>query len=378
MSWVTVTMKRTTLLVLLGLPLIIIALAGTKALQIKELIKLGEIAVVPPVKVTYLAVEIQLWPQIINTVASLEASQGVDIAAELAGKVTAIDFKSGQSVVKGQQLIAQDISTERAQLKAAKSALKLAENKLKRIKQLKNKRNASQSSLEDALADVIRAEADIEVIQSTINKKLIKAPFTGQLGIRKINVGQELAQGAYIVSLQQLDPMLVNFNLPQRYISKIKTGLNIDIQLPDNKTSETISGTVLAIDPKVDNNTRNLRIQAKINNPKKDLLPGMFVNIVLDLQQDKQQLVVPTTAIRYAPYGNSVFVIDNSQDPAVVKQQIVEIGETRGDYIAIDKGLKGDEIVVTSGAFKLSNGQTVELDNSKSPTFKQANAKIDD
>lgn len=378
MSWITVTMKRTTLLVLLGLPLIIIALAGTKALQIKELIKLGETAVIPPVKVTYLAVETQQWPQIISTVASLEASQGVDIAAELAGKVTAIDFKSGQSVVKGQQLIAQDISTESAQLKAAKSALKLAENKLKRIKQLKNKRNASQSSLEDALADVIRAEADIEVIQSTINKKLIKAPFTGQLGIRKVNLGQELAQGTHIVSLQQLDPMLVNFNLPQRYISKIKTGLNIEIQLPDNKAAKTISGTVLAIDPKVDNNTRNLRVQAKINSPKKDLFPGMFVNIVLDLQEDKQQLVVPTTAIRYAPYGNSVFVIDNSQDPAVVKQQIVEIAETRGDFIAIDKGLKGDEIVVTSGAFKLSNGQTVELDNSKSPTFKQANAKIDD
>lgn len=362
-------MKRTTLVVLLGIPLTIAVLAGTKALQINTLMEMGETAVPPPVKVTYLAVATQQWNSHLTSIATLEANQGVDVAAESSGKVTAVHFNSGQTVKAGTLLIEQDSSTEKAQLKAAQSTLQLAKNQLKRIKKLKAEGNTSQAELDNAVAQLIRAEADIDIIQSALNKKRIVAPFTGQLGIRSINLGQELAQGQSIVNLQQLNPMLVNFHLPQRYLKHIKIGLPVEVSSTDKTTSKTL-GKIIAIAPKIDSSTRNIKVQAKIDNNDKQLFPGMFVNISIDLQQTSEHLVVPNTAILYAPYGSSVFVINAQQNPSTVKQQIVKVGETRGNFIAIKEGLSGTETIVTSGAFKLSNGQTVELDNSQAPNFK--------
>lgn len=362
-------MKRTTLVVLLGIPLTIAILVSTKALQINTLVEMGKTMTPPPVKVTYLPVGTQQWDSYLTSIATLEANQGVDVAAQSSGKVTAVYFTSGQKVKANTLLIEQDSSTEKAQLKAAKSTLQLAKNQLKRIKKLKAEGNTSQAELDNAVAQLIRAEADIDLIQSALNKKHIVAPFTGQLGIRLINLGQELAQGQSIVNLQQLNPMLVNFHLPQGYLKQIKVGLPVEVSSTDGSFPKA-SGTVIAIDPKIDSNTRNIKVQAKIDNSNKQLFPGMFVNISIDLQQTSEHLVVPNTAILYAPYGSSVFVINKQQNPPTVKQQIVKVGETRGNFIVIKEGLSGTETIVTSGAFKLSNGQAVELDNSQAPDFK--------
>ncbi len=368
-------MKKRILLTILGLIIIAATLAGIKVLQIRHMIAEGGKMVPPPETISTATVQQQSWESVLSAVASLEAVQGVTVAAEQAGKVVAISFTSGDFVKKGALLVQLDTAAEEAQLRALESSRNLARTNLRRLAALAEKGFISQADYDNAKASFTEAEAQTENIRAIIAKKSVRAPFSGRLGIRLINLGQILKEGQEIVSLQVLDPIFVNFMLPQQELSRIKTGMVVRVS-GDGITGEKIAGKITTISPKVEVNTRSIRIQATISNKEEILRPGMFVNASVVLPEQDKVLTIPGTAVLYAPYSDSVFVVEEKKDEKsgkdikVLRQQFVRIGEKRGDFVAVLSGLKGGETVASIGVFKLRNGQAVVIDNSGSPTFK--------
>ncbi len=361
----------------MGLVILVGILAGIKGLQIKRMVAYGNGFVPPPGVVTTAAVEENSWETLLTAVGSLEAVQGVSVTAELKGKVTRITFEPGAKVAAGTLLVQQDTSVESAQLRAAEAAMTLAKISLDRARKLLNHKSIAQSELDNAEAQYQQAAAQADNFRAVIAKKKVRAPFAGRLGIRQVNLGQVLNEGDAIVSLQSLDPIYANFLLPQQQLAQVLPGLSVRLTT-DAAPDQVVSGEITTISPLVEAATRNIRIQATVANTNELLRPGMFVNVSVVLPGRVEVLTIPATSVLYAPYGDSVFVVEEKKDEKLnsssllLRQQFVRLGEKRGDFVSVLSGLKPQETVVSTGVFKLRNGQSVVVDNKLSPEFKQA------
>jgi membrane fusion protein (multidrug efflux system) len=368
-------MTKRIIIIILFLLVLVGVIAGIKFLQIRTLIDHGGGYAQPPATVTSTVAENQKWEKTFKAVGSLEAVQGVMVAPELSGKVTKIAFKAGDMVQAGDLLVQLDINTEKAQLRAAEASASLAQTNLKRTAEVLADNGVSRSEYDKADASYKEAVAQVDTIKAAIAKKTIRAPFAGRLGIRLVNLGQIISEGDSIVSLQNLDPIFVNFQLPQQQLNHVKVGY--PVQLTSNAMPDrTMTGIITTISPEVDSVTRNFQLQATVENGQEVLHPGMFVEVAVVLPDAEEVLAIPSTAILYAPYSDSVFVIEESKAKEgekagkVLRQQFVRLGERRGDYVAVTSGLKKDETVVSTGVFKYRNGQAAVIDNSLNPEFK--------
>ena len=368
-------MKKRIFFTIVGLIVLIAVLGGIKGLQFFRMTAAGKQFVPPPETITSFEVQTKAWETLLTSVGTLEAVQGVMVTAELKGKVENIAFEPGATVRAGDLLVQQDISSETAQLRASEAAVKLAKITLERTRKLLTEKTVSQSQYDNADAQYKQAAAQADNIRAAIAKKTIRAPFAGRLGIRLINLGQALNEGDAIVSLQSFDPIFINFSLPQQQLAKVRPGFFVRMTT-DALPGRTIEGKITAINPAVDTATRNIKIQATAANPGEQLRPGMFVNVNVVLPTLEKVLPIPATAVLYAPYGDSVFVVEEkknekkNQPSKIVRQQFIRLGEKRGDFIAVASGLKEGETIVSTGVFKLRNGQSVVVNNSLAPEFK--------
>lgn len=311
-------MKKRIFLTLALILLLIAILGGIKFLQIRRLMEQGAEFIPPPVTVTAASVQEYTWETLLSAVGTLEAVQGVTVSAELPGKVTHIAFRSGDMVKKGTLLVQLDTSSERAQLPGADATVTLAQLNLRRADQLLAEHIISPAEHDQAVADFRQARAEADAIRATIAKKTIRAPFAGRLGIRMVDLGQMLSEGQAIVSLQQLDPIHVNFLLPQQQLSGLRSGLPVRIT-GDTMPDQIVEGRINALNPEIDSTTRNIRIQATLANPDEQLRPGMFVNVAVVKPETRQVLTIPATAILYAPYSDSVFIIEEQKKKKVTR-----------------------------------------------------------
>jgi membrane fusion protein (multidrug efflux system) len=365
-------MKKRILFAVLGMVIVIAALAAVKAMQIRAMIDQGKKAFLPPETVTTAVARAESWETSLSAVGSLTAVQGVTVAAELPGKVVEIAFEPGTKVKQGDLLIRQDTSVEEAQLPGAEAQVTLTQSVLARNVQMLAEKIISQAEYDAAVAGNKQAMAQVDTLRATIAKKSIRTPFAGRLGIRQANLGQILREGDPIVTLQSLDPIYVNFALPQQQLDQLRPGLPVRVTC-DALPGVTIAGRITAVNPLVDAETRNIQVQATVANPAEKLLPGMFVNASVGLPARQKVLAIPATAVLYAPYGDSVFVVADDKEGKggkALRQQFVRLGEKRGDFVAVASGLKQGESVVSTGVFKLRNGQAAVVDNRLAPTFR--------
>lgn len=370
-------MKKRIIFAILGVILISAVLAGIKALQIRAMIESGKRFVPPPETVTTAKVTGDTWETSLGSVGSLTAVQGVTVSAELAGKVAGIAFEAGAPVKKGEVLLRQDTSSEEAQLPGALSQANLSRANLTRADRLFRDGIISQADHDAAVSNAAQAQAQVDSIRATIAKKTVRAPFSGRLGIRQVNLGQILREGDPIVTLQALDPIYVDFTLPQQQLAQIRPGQPVRVT-GDALPGGTIQGKVTAISPQVDADTRNIRLQATLSNRAEKLRPGMFVNVAVGLPIRQKVLAIPATAVLYAPYRDSVFVVETGKGNTAgnaglaLRQQFVRLGEKRGDFVEVTEGLTEGQTVASTGVFKLRNGQAVVVDNKLAPAFQQA------
>ena len=365
-------MKKTIVFAIIGLTIIVAVLAAVKVLQFRAMDEAGKKAVPPPETVTTAAVRSASWETALTAVGSLVAVQGVTVAAELSGKVVDISFQPGATVQKGDLLIRQDTASEEAQISGAVAQSKLTRTVLDRNAQMLRERVVSQADYDASVANHEQATAQADAIRTVIGKKTIRAPFSGRLGVRQVNLGQILREGDPIVTLQSLDPIFVNFALPQQHFAQLHTGLPIRATC-DALPGITLEGRVTTVNPLVDAETRTAQLQATLPNRDERLLPGMFVNAAVRLPVRRKVIVIPATAVLYAPYGDSVFVVTTTTEGGkTIRQQFVRLGEKRGDFVAVTEGLKEGEQIVSTGVFKLRTGQTVVVDNSKVLPFEQS------
>ncbi|MBU2984411.1 efflux RND transporter periplasmic adaptor subunit [Saccharophagus degradans] len=359
------------LLTLLGLVIVVGLIAGIKASQIFAMFGAMETMTMPPSVVASSPVEQQEWEQTLSSVGDLEAVQGVVVGADLPGRVVKLEFTPGAYVEEGAPLIQQDISSEKAQLRAAEAAVALAKSNLDRSSELLRKQVVSKSDFDAADANYKSAVAQADNIRTTIQKKTITAPFAGRLGIRMVNLGQDLAAGTPIVTLQTMDPIFVNFYLPQQELPKITLGAEVRLTT-DAVPGKNFTGAITAINPEIDPATRSVRVQATLKNDSNELLPGMFTKVKVIMPEKRKVLAVPQTAIAYATYGDSVFVVTKENDALVAKQQFVRLGTTLGDYVEVTAGVTAEDEVVSSGVFKLQNGAPISINNEVQPKYEQA------
>lgn len=370
-------MAKKILITLAGLLLLIGVLAGVKLLQFKTLIAAGASFAPLPETVTTSTVQQDRWQPTLNAVGSVVAVQGVTLSAEEAGTVRRIAFESGEKVREKQLLVEFDLEVEQAQLRAAEASAELARANLARARELRPKNMMSQADLDAANAQAKQAEAQIDNYRAVIAKKTLHAPFAGRAGIRQINLGQFLNAGDPIVSLQSLDPVYVDFALPQQRLAQLKVGMTVRV-VSDAFPGQTFSGELSAINPEVELATRNVRLRATLVNPQALLRPGMFVTVAAELPDTEPVLMIPATAVLYAPYGDSVFVVEEKKDEKtgavgkVLNQRFVHLGRTRGDFVVVTSGLEAGQTIVTTGVFKLRNGMSVVVDNKLAPDFQLA------
>lgn len=369
-------MKKFVIAISVGVLLVALAIFAVKGSQIMALIKMGESNQMPPTIISATEVVSQEWEQSLKTVGTLEAVQGVVVTADLPGRVTEILFKAGAEVRAGDVLVRQDITSEKAQLRAAEASVALAKSNLDRVDALYNKKVSSKSEFDAADARYKEAVAQADNIRSMIDKKTVKAPFAGRLGIRLINVGRDLGTGDAIVSLQAVDPIYVNFSLPQRDLPKISLGLKVRLTT-DAVANKVFHGELTTINPEIDPVTRSVRVQASLDNKDLSLLPGMYAKLDVVLPEANKVLAVPATAISYATYGDSVFVVAQEKDEEsgetkqVARQQFVRLGQRLGDFVAIEAGVSEGDTVVSTGVFKVRNGAPVVINNEAQPEFKE-------
>ncbi len=360
----------------LGVVLLLVALlGGIKSLQIERMIAHSKQFAPPPEVVTTAVAGVQSWESVLTAVGTLEAVQGVTVTAELSGKVVQIDLTAGSRVKAGDLLVKQDTSTEEAQLRSAEAAVTLARLNMERFGKLLAERTIAQSQYDNAEATYKQAVAQADTIRAAIAKKTIRAPFSGSIGLRLVNLGQVVNAGDPIVSLQSLDPIYVNFSLPQQQLPQIRPGFSVRVS-GDALPGGLVEGRVTAINPQVDAATRNIRIQATVANPEERLRPGMFVNVALVQPAQDRVLAIPATAVLHAPYSDSIFVVETAANEAggaptaLVRQRLAQVGQKRGDFVAVLSGVSEGETVVSTGVFKLRNGQAVTVDNRLAPEFK--------
>ncbi|OGT21005.1 MAG: efflux transporter periplasmic adaptor subunit [Gammaproteobacteria bacterium RBG_16_57_12] len=318
----------------------------------------------PPATVASAEVQAEVWQSSLQAVGSLVATQDIDVTTEVAGQVSAIPLRSGEYVKAGELLLELDDSVDQAELAGLQAEFKLAELNFARMDRLyQDDKKISQSDHDLAQALLEKTRALVAAKQALIGKKKIRAPFAGYLGIRQVNLGQYLAPGSPIVLLQKLNPIHGDFSLPERNMAELALGLAVELQV-QSRPGRSFTGRVTAINPGLDAQTRNIRVRATLDNPKGELRPGMFADMRILLPAKKQALTLPQTAVMYAPYGNSVFVITGQDKELTIQRRQVKTGAVRGNRIEIIEGLAAGEQVVSTGQVKLRNDQKVILDNS--------------
>jgi len=379
------------MLIMIGLVVVlVVALAFGFYLHIQKLIASSPKPA--PATVTATRVGSQDWQPTLAAVGSVVPVRGVDVTTEISGMVREIHFKSGQDVRKGDVLVELNADADKAQLGALEAAADLAASVLKRDKAQFEAQAIAQAQVDADAADLKSKRALADQQRANIDKKTIRAPFSGRLGITTVNPGQYVNPGDKIVTLQTIDPVYVDFNLPQKSVGQLAVGQVVNVTT-DGFPGTTFPGRISAISPKVDTTTRNVVVEATLSNPKHQLLPGMFASAAVEVGDKKHYLTLPQTAVTYNPYGSTVFVILTADEAAaqaranaasgagsaaapapaasgsglVVQQAFVTTGETRGDQVAILKGLKEGQQVVTSGQVKLKNGTPIVIDNSVLP-----------
>ena len=359
------------MLVMLGLTAVLLTGLGfMKFRQIQSAVQAATFQP-PPEAVTSIVVKREQWPATTAVIGTMEAVHGVMVSADLPGSVAKINFDSGKSVREGDILVELDTREERAQLAALEAQRDLAKVNYDRTEQLVKEGVISRLEYDQATAQQKQTEANVGAIRATIQRKTIRAPFSGILGIRKVNLGQYLSAGSAIVQLQSLNPIYVNFGLPQQALGQVHVGRNLRVTSEDI-VGKAFTGRVTALDSVVDQATRNVQVQATLANPEGKLHPGMFVQVEVVQGESRPVITLPASAISYAPYGDSVFVITDLKDQKGqtyrgVRQQFVKLEGSRGDQVAVVSGLNPEDEVVTSGVFKLRNGAAVQVNNKVQP-----------
>ncbi|MGH8504549.1 MAG: efflux RND transporter periplasmic adaptor subunit [Stenotrophobium sp.] len=391
-------MKRW-LIMILGVVVLVAILGGIKGWQVHEMMAAFKAMGVPLQTVSTAKASYQEWRPQINAVGSVRAVRGADLSAEVAGIVDGIQFKSGESVKAGQRLLELRAADDIARLDALKASAELAQLTYNRDKAQLAAQAISQAQFDNDSANLKNARAAVAQQQALVDKKIVRAPFAGQLGIRAVDLGQYLTPGAKIVTLQQLDPVFVDVYLPQQDLAQIKAGDAVTVAT-DTFPGEAFAGEIEAVSPKVDTDTRNAQVRAVIKNPDRKLLPGMFAKLNVNVGENQRYLTLPNNAITYNPYGETVFVVmteaqfkteqaakakadgddgngnkaaddkasEGDNKTLVTKQVFVTVGPTRGDQVAILSGLKAGDEVVTSGQLKIKSGTAVQINNTVQPT----------
>jgi len=353
-----------------GLVLLVVILFGIKAMQIGKM--MGTPMMMPPTTVSSAVAKEEDWAPVLSAIGSVSAVQGAVVSTELGGVVAQVNFQNGGEAKKGEMLLKLDSSAEEAQLHTAEADLELARANLQRTQDLATRKVVSKQELDAAQSAFGQKQGSVDNMRSFITKKQVRAPFDGQLGIRQVNVGQSIDARTPIVQLTALDPVYVDFSLPQQELPKLGTGFETRVRT-DALPGREFKGNLTAINSMVDAATRNVGVQATFENPDHALKPGMFVKVEVVLPDKSKTLVIPGSAVSYAPYGNSVFVIDKKKDPKTgkesqdLRQAFVRIGESRGDFVSVTEGLKAGDVVVSTGVFKLRNGMPVTINNDLAP-----------
>ncbi len=365
------TTRKSWALVILSVVVVVLALGGVKAGQIVTMVRANEKFTPPPEAVSSARVQAAEWVATRGAVATLVAVRGVTLAAELPGQVREIAFESGASVRKGQVLVKLDTSTEEAQLASAAAEASLAKVNLERVETLRREESATPADLDAAQARAKQARAAVAALEATIAKKTIRAPFDGRISIRQVELGQVLAAGTPIASLQSVSPIHADFWLPQQALADVRAGQTVRLRTDPFPGAEW-QGAITTVNPEVDVATRNVRVRATFPNADGRLRPGMFANVEVLGSERRPVVVIPATAVLFAPYGDSVYAIEEQKDAsgqtsAVVRQKFVRLGERRGDFVAVQSGLSPGEAIVSSGAFKLRNGMKVAVNDAAAP-----------
>ena len=355
-----------------GVAVVVGAIVFAKLGQFTVMGEAAKNMALPPETVTAMTLVDAKWEQLITTTATVSAVQGVTVSVEVGGRVEYIAFESGETADAGEVLLKLDTASEDAQLASAEAAAALAKADLARVRKLGKRDLASEDTVDRAEAQVKETIAQVGVIRALIAKKTVRAPFGGRLGLRLVNLGQVLREGDPIVALQTLDSVHVDFSVPQRQIANLRKGMEVRATA-DAAPGETFHGQIIAVSPEVDPATRNVRVRALVVNTRETLRAGMFSNVEVVQPDTQSVLPIPATAVLYAPFGDSVFVVErqktgsSDETEQVLRQQFVRLGQTRGDFVDVTDGLKAGETVVTSGVFKLRSGMKVVVDNTLAP-----------
>lgn len=360
------------LLVVLGILAVLLVIVGIKALQFRAMGASGAAGGPPPESVSAAEVLQKDWQPVLRAVGSISPVQGAMLSAELPGIVSEIAFVNGADVKQGDLIARLASAQEEAQLRAAEAEAELAKSDRDRARDLRARNVTSQAELDTAEAKYKQQTAAVDNMKGRMEKLTIRAPFDGRAGIRMVNVGQTVNAGQPIVALQAIDPVYADFTLPQQRLSDLREGLDVVVRT-DAYPDRQFDGKLTALNSMIDPVTRNVTLQATLANPEQLLKPGMFAKVEVLLPQKNPTLVIPATAVSYAPFGDSVYVIENKPDPKTkketitVRQQFIRIGETRGDFVGVTTGLKPGEKVVSAGVFKLRNGMAVQIKEDVAP-----------
>jgi membrane fusion protein, multidrug efflux system len=330
----------------------------------------------PPQTVSTVTAGLQDWQAQMDAVGSLRAVNGADLSLEVSGIVDQLHFNSGDDIAAGTVLLRLRSDDDAAKLQALQATADLAQITYDRdVKQWKAQA-ISQATVDSDTYNLKNARAQVEEQKATLDKKILRAPFAGHLGIRAVDVGQYLNSGTTVVTLQALDPIYVDFFLPQQSLDRIKIGQAISAKV-DTYRDQTFAGKITAINPLVDTSSRNVQVRATLGNPDHRLLPGMYATVDIDIGAPERQITLPQTAIAYNPYGSTVFLIEQNGAARTAQQTFVTTGATRGDQVAVLSGVKEGDVVVTAGQMKLRNGSPVTINNSVRPTSDAVPAPTD-
>jgi membrane fusion protein, multidrug efflux system len=353
--------------------LILGGIFGWQTFMAKMMGKYMGAAATAPQTVSTIAAAEDKWQSRLQATGSLRAVRGADLSSQASGIVDVIHFESGNDVPAGKVLLRLRPLDDYALLQQLEAAAQLAEQNYKRDQEQFAAQAISQAVIDGDVATLKTARAQVAAQHAIIQEKIVAAPFAGRLGIRQVDQGQYLAAGTTIVTLQALDPILIDFYVPQQALSQIKIGQSVGAMV-DTYPGKIFKGVIEAINSKVDSASRNVQVRASFHNADRRMVPGMYATVSIDAGDETAQITLPQAAITYNPYGDTVFVVeqaaadDKGKPRSIVKQRFVKLGATRGDQIAILSGIKAGEIVVTAGQIKLRNGSTVTINNSLTPT----------
>lgn len=363
--------KKQILITLAIVGAVVVVLGLIKYVQISRAIAASQAFGPPPEAITTVIASQSIWPRTYSAVGSIAPENGVTLSAEEPGKVARIAFESGAEVKMGDILVELDTSVEEANLNAAMAKLEGAQRDLARAQRLRSTNAVSQETLDNALSTARQNEAEAQSLRAIISRKKISAPFAGRTGIRLVNVGQYIAAGTPVVPLHSLDPMYIDFSLPQQDVPALAVTQSVEVRV-DAYGDRVFPGAISAINPQIDSSTRNVSVRATIPNTDQALRPGMFADVRVILPQTDAIISLPATSISYAPYGDTIYIVEQMKGPngkeySGVRQQVVKLGRRQGDQIAVLEGLKLGEQVATSGIFKLRPGAAVLVNNNFAP-----------